>query len=198
VRQKQLRKALLQLFLPVVIDDYKRSDASSYSTESWSRMGSLRQFRWFALSISLACTSNIFLTCKLWNWGGIAPLRSLATRLVATVFWLRATDQRRNSWLSEVHVHIKLTNTIFNNPDNSVYLGNLYTVSTDNPAIMFIFLIYSLALCLGNVSNSKVTWNLHKYVTFYHKMLGGTKDIMSPPVQKLGGTCPPKKLGPWS
>jgi len=28
----------------------------------------------------------------------------LDTRLVATVFWLRATDQRRNSRLSEVHV----------------------------------------------------------------------------------------------
>jgi len=26
---------------------------------------------------------------------------------------------------------------------------------------------------------------------FYHKILGGTKDIMPPPVQKLGGTCPP-------
>jgi len=28
-------------------------------------------------------------------------------------------------------------------------------------------------------------------------MLGGTKDIMSPPVQKLGG-YDPLKLGPWS
>jgi len=35
VHQKQLRKALLQLFLPVVIDyDYKRSDTSLYSTKS--------------------------------------------------------------------------------------------------------------------------------------------------------------------
>jgi len=32
VRQKQLRKVLLQLFLPVVIDDYKRSDTSFHST----------------------------------------------------------------------------------------------------------------------------------------------------------------------
>jgi len=29
---------------------------------------------------------------------------------------------------------------------NSVYLVNLYTVSSDNLVIMFIFLIYSLAL----------------------------------------------------
>jgi len=33
----------------------------------------------------------------------------------------------------------KLTNTICNNQDNSVYIGNLHTVSTDNPVIMFIF-----------------------------------------------------------
>jgi len=38
----------------------------------------------------------------------------------------------------------KLTNTIFKNHDNSGYTGNLYTVSTDNPVIMFIFLIYSV------------------------------------------------------
>jgi len=34
VRQKQLRKALLQLFLPAFIDDYKRSDTSFYSAKS--------------------------------------------------------------------------------------------------------------------------------------------------------------------
>jgi len=44
-----------------------------------------------------------------------------------------------------------------NNHDNSVYVGNLYTVSTDNLVIMFIFFIYFLVLCWGNVSNSKVT-----------------------------------------
>jgi len=38
VRQKQLRKALLQLFLPAVIDDCKRSDTSFCSTKSWSRI----------------------------------------------------------------------------------------------------------------------------------------------------------------
>jgi len=40
---------IFQLFLPAVIDDYKRSDTSFYSNKSWSRIGSLRQFRWFAL-----------------------------------------------------------------------------------------------------------------------------------------------------
>jgi len=69
----------------------------------WVPWGSFIHLHW---SISLAYTSNILLTWKLWNWGGIAPLPSLATCLVATIFWLRATDQRRNSWLSEVHVHI--------------------------------------------------------------------------------------------
>jgi len=49
VRQKQLQKALLQLFLPTVIDDYKRSDTSFHSTKSWSRKGPMREFRWFAL-----------------------------------------------------------------------------------------------------------------------------------------------------
>jgi len=37
------------------------------------------------------------------------------------------------------------------------------------------------------------------YITFYHKMLGGTKDIMSRPVQKLGEDKSPRpldKLGP--
>jgi len=39
VRQKQLRKALLQLFLLAVIDyDQKRSVTSLYSTKSWSRI----------------------------------------------------------------------------------------------------------------------------------------------------------------
>jgi len=36
-----------------------------------------------------------------------------------------------------------------NNHDNSVYIVNLYTVSIDNPVMMSIFLIYSLALCWG-------------------------------------------------
>jgi len=58
-------------------------------------------------------------------------------------------------------------------------------VSTDNPVIMLIFLIYFLISCWVNVSNSNVTMKFAQYITFYHKMLGGTKDTMSPPVQKL-------------
>ena len=63
---------------------------------------------------------------------------------------------------------------------------------------MLIFLIYSLILCWGNVSNSNVTMKFAQYITYYHKILGGTKDILSPPVQKLGGYVPPSphKLGP--
>jgi len=56
---------------------------------------------------------------------------------------------------------------------------------------MFIFLIYSLNLCCGNVSNSNVTIKFAQLHYFYHKILGETKDIMSPPVQKLGGHVPP-------
>jgi len=92
----------------------------------------------------------------------------------------------------------KLTNTIFNNHDNSVYIGNLYTVSTDNPAIMFIFLIYSLVLCWGNISNSNTSTKFAQLHYFLSQNVGGTKDIMYP-LSLLGGTrCPrpPHKLGP--
>jgi len=58
--------------------------------------------------------------------------------------------------------YFKLANIIINNQDNSVYLVNLYTVSADNLVIMFIFLIYSLAWCLGNVSNSNVSMKFVK------------------------------------
>jgi len=54
---------------------------------------------------TLAYTSNILLTWKVWNWERHFPVSPPATRLVATVFWLRSTDQRRNSWLSKVRVH---------------------------------------------------------------------------------------------
>jgi len=49
-----------------------------------------------------------FISLKTLEMEGFAPLSPTATRLVATVFWLQATDQRRNSWLSEVHVHTDL------------------------------------------------------------------------------------------
>jgi len=62
---------------------------------------------------------------------------------------------------------------------------------------MFIFLIYSLVLC---VETLQTVWNHEictNYITFYHKMLGGQK-ILCPPCPKVGGTCllrPPFKLG---
>jgi len=86
-----------------------------------------------------------------------------------------------------ISIRFKLTNTIFNNDEYSIYPENLYTVSTDNPVIMFMFFMYSLVLCWGNISNSKATWNLHNYLSFYDKMLGG-QNILCPPLSKsLGG-----------
>jgi len=85
----------------------------------------------------------------------------------------------------------KLANIIINNHDNSVYLVNLYTVSADNLVIMFIFLIYSLALCWGNVSNSNVTMKFAQLDYFLSQNIGGTKDIMSPLSKSLGGHVPP-------
>jgi len=79
----------------------------------------------------------------------------------------------------------KLTNTIFNNHDNSVYIGNLHTVSTDNPVIMFIFLIHPLVLCWETIPTEMRSWNLHSYITFYHNVLGGQKIL-----------CPHHKLDP--
>jgi len=63
----------------------------------WIPWGRFVDLRW---SISFAYTSNILFKI---GCVGIVPLPSLAARLVATVFWLRATDKRRNSWLSEAH-----------------------------------------------------------------------------------------------
>jgi len=40
---------------------------------------------------------------------------------------------------------------------------------------MFTFLIYSLALRWGNVSNINVTMKLYNYIIFYHKILGEQK-----------------------
>ena len=65
--------------------------------------------------------------------------------------------------------------------------------------IKFIFLIYSLASCRGNVSNSNVTMKFAQLHYFYHKMLGETKDIMYPLSKSWGDMYPrpPHKLGPW-
>jgi len=64
VRQNQLQKALLQLVLHAVID-YTRSDASFYSTKTWSRIGPWGSFVDLHWSISLAYTSNILLSWTL-------------------------------------------------------------------------------------------------------------------------------------
>jgi len=62
---------------------------------------------------------------------------------------------------------------------------------------MFIFLIYSLFSCWGNISNSKVTRNLHNYIAFYHKMLGGQKMSCLSLSKSWGDMSPvPHKLGP--
>jgi len=73
-------------------------------------------------------------------------------------------------------------------------------VSTDNPVMMLIFLIYSLILCWGNVSNSSVTMKFAKLHYFLWQNVGGDKIYYVPPVQKLGRDMSPSpyKLGPWS
>jgi len=72
----------------------------------------------------------------------LPPFSHLATRLVATVFWLQVTDQRRHSWLSEVYVHTDSVIHINQHNFQQSWLfslhRNLYTVSTDSPVIMFV------------------------------------------------------------
>jgi len=46
--------------------------------------------------------------------------------------------------------------------------------------IMLIFLIYSLALCWGNVSNSNVTMKFAQVYCFLSQNIWGDKDIMYP------------------
>jgi len=88
----------------------------------------------------LAYTSNILLTSKkLWNWGGIAPLTPKATRL----FWLRATDQRRNSWLNEVYLHADSVILINQHHLTIIIVQFIYEICILCLLIMFIFLIYS-------------------------------------------------------
>ena len=54
---------------------------------------------------------------------------------------------------------------------------------------MLIFLIYSLILCWGNVSNSNVTMKFAQihYRYFLSQNIGGAKDIMSPLSKSWGG-----------
>jgi len=88
--------------------------------------------------------------------------------------------------------YFELTNTIFNNHDDSVYIGNLYTVSTDTVVIMFIFIIYSLVLCWRYVSNSNVTMKFAQLHYFLSQHVGGDKRYYVHPAQNLGRTCPPR------
>jgi len=83
----------------------------------------------------------------------------------------------------------KLTNTIFTNHDNSVYIGNLCT--TDNPVIMFIFLICTLVLCWANVSHSNVTMKFAHVHHFSSQNVGGDKRYYVPPCPKVGGDMSP-------
>ena len=107
VRHKQLQKALLQLFLLAVNDhDYKRLDTSLCSTKSWSRIGSLWKFRWFALKYFFGLSFKYFISQKTLELGVALPSRPHCCAPGGNcIFWLQATDHRRNSWLSEVQVH---------------------------------------------------------------------------------------------
>jgi len=64
-------------------------------------------------------------------------------------------------------------------------------VSTDNPKIMFIFLIYSQVLCWGNVSNSNVTVKFAQLYYFLSHNVGREKRYYVPPCPKVGETCLP-------
>jgi len=69
-------------------------------------VGSLRKFCWFVLKYFFGLCFKYFIKLKSLEMRWHCPVDTpLATRLVANIFWLLATDQRRNSWLSEVHVH---------------------------------------------------------------------------------------------
>jgi len=87
--------------------------------------------------------------------GTLPPFPPLTTGLVATVFWLRATDQRTNSWLSEVYVDtnsvIQINKHNYQQSRQFRLPSQSYSVSTDNPVIMFIFPINSLPVCWGNL-----------------------------------------------
>jgi len=65
--------------------------------------------------------------------------------------------------------------------------------------MMFICIIYSLALCWGNASNSNVTMKFAQLHYFLSQNVGGGKDIISPLSKSWGGhvlPVPSHKLGP--
>jgi len=66
--------------------------------------------------------------------------------------------------------------------------------------ITFVFVIYSLALYWGKVSNGNVTMKSTQLHYFLSENIGWTKDIRST-CPNVGGTFPSFKLGPcnmWS
>ena len=79
----------------------------------------------------------------------------------------------------------------------SVYIVNLYTVSIDNPVIMPIFLIDSLALCFGFPT---VIYNHEIWATklFFITKYWGNKQYCVPPCPKVGGHVPPTYSVPES
>jgi len=87
---------------------------------------------------------------------------------------------------------VQINQHYINNHYNSIYLVNLFTVSTVNPVIMLIFPINSLALCWGNFSNSNVTIKFAQSHYLVSQNTGGHIRYYVPPVQKLGRTCLPR------
>jgi len=108
----------------------------------------------------------------------------LATRLVATAFWLRATKQRRNSWLSEVHTDSEIQINQHNFQQSRQFslhrksVHCVYRWSSDNVHFSNLFPVFLLA----KISNSNVTMKFEQLHHFLSQNVGGTKDIMSPPV----------------
>ena len=129
--------------------DYKRLDTSLYLTKRWSRMGSLRQFRWFVLKCFFGLYSKYFINLKSLQLGGHCPR---CPPLSTTVLWLQATDRRRNSWLSEVYVHTDLVIQInqhnyqkswqFSLHSKSVHC--VHRLSSDNVHFIYLFLGFML------------------------------------------------------
>jgi len=108
----QRRIALLQLFVPGVIDDYKRSDTNFYSTKTWSRMGSLKQFRWFALKYLFGLHFKYFIKLQTLELGWHCPVALPGYAPCGNRILISGAGQRRNSWWSDVHVHIDSVNQI--------------------------------------------------------------------------------------
>jgi len=63
--------------------------------------------------------------------------------------------------------------------------------TTDSPVVMFIFLIYSLALCWGNVYKSKITMTFAQLHYFLSQNIGGDKGNYVLPYSKVEGDMSP-------